>query len=64
MRKNLRRMVDATTLPVQASGGVGTLEHLSTLASTGAAACVVGRALYEGAFSVAEGVRVAGKQTI
>jgi len=40
------------------SGGVGSLEHLSALASLGLpalAGVVVGRALYEGRFTVAEG---------
>ncbi len=38
-----------------ASGGVGTLAHLRSLAASGLAeAAIVGRALYEGAFSLAE----------
>lgn len=48
------RMVAAGPLPVQASGGVGRLDDLRALAEEGAAACVVGRALYEGAFRVAD----------
>jgi phosphoribosylformimino-5-aminoimidazole carboxamide ribotide isomerase len=57
----LSAVLEATALDVVASGGVGTLDDLRALAAlrvgerrlTGA---IVGRALYEGAFSVAEGV--------
>ena len=58
----LSAVLEATALDVVASGGVGTLDDLRALAAlrvgpgarrlTGA---IVGRALYEGAFSVAEG---------
>jgi phosphoribosylformimino-5-aminoimidazole carboxamide ribotide isomerase len=37
-----------------ASGGIGRLDDLRALAQAGVPACVVGRALYEGAFTVAE----------
>jgi phosphoribosylformimino-5-aminoimidazole carboxamide ribotide isomerase len=40
--------------PVIASGGVSRLEDLDALAPTGATAVVVGKALYEGVFTVAE----------
>jgi len=43
-----------TRVPVIASGGVGSLEDLRTLAARGIAACVVGRALYDGAFTLEE----------
>jgi len=40
-------------LPVIASGGVGTLEHLRSIAQQpGIAAAIVGRALHEGRFSL------------
>jgi phosphoribosylformimino-5-aminoimidazole carboxamide ribotide isomerase len=38
--------------PVIASGGVGTLEDLSRLAELPIAGCIVGRALYDGRFSL------------
>ena len=41
---------------VQASGGVARLEDLDALRDAGAAAAIVGKAIWEGAFSVAEGV--------
>ena len=40
--------------PVIASGGVARLEDLDALAPTGAAAVVVGKALYENVFTVEE----------
>ncbi|MHC1593225.1 MAG: 1-(5-phosphoribosyl)-5-[(5-phosphoribosylamino)methylideneamino]imidazole-4-carboxamide isomerase [Methermicoccaceae archaeon] len=41
-----RRLVEAVSIPVVASGGVSTLEDLTALKSAGAAAAVVGSALY------------------
>ena len=48
------RIVDAVDVPVVASGGVATLDDLGALREAGAAAAVVGTALYEGRFSLAE----------
>ncbi len=45
--------------PVIASGGVGTLEHLRTLAARGVPECIVGRALYEGTFTLEEAIEAA-----
>ena len=55
----LGAVLAATTLPVVASGGVGTLDHLRALAALDAgghrlAGVVVGKALYEGRFTLAE----------
>lgn len=44
-------LVEATALPVLASGGVSTLAHLRTLEDRGAAAAVIGTALYVGALN-------------
>jgi phosphoribosylformimino-5-aminoimidazole carboxamide ribotide isomerase len=41
---------------LQASGGVASLEDLAVLRSTGAARAIVGKAIWEGAFTVAEGL--------
>lgn len=49
----------APGLDVIASGGVGTLDDLANLADRGVAAVIVGRALYEGAFTLEEAIRVA-----
>ena len=41
---------------LQASGGVAELGDLDALRDTGAAAAIVGKAIWEGRFTVAEGV--------
>ncbi len=58
--------VDATAelaaqvpFPVIASGGVGSLDHLRALAARGIPDCIVGRALYEGAFTLEEAIAAA-----
>jgi phosphoribosylformimino-5-aminoimidazole carboxamide ribotide isomerase len=48
----VRRVVDAVDIPVVASGGVATLDDVRALKDAGAAAVVVGTALYEGAFTL------------
>ncbi len=52
------RLADETGVPVIASGGVGTLEHLRTLAkaSTGIVGAIVGRALHERRFTLDEAI--------
>jgi phosphoribosylformimino-5-aminoimidazole carboxamide ribotide isomerase len=45
-------MARAVRSPVIASGGVGTLEDLHRLAELPIAGCIVGRALYEGRFTL------------
>ena len=50
----VRRLVEATAIPVVASGGVATLDDVRALRETGAAAVVVGTALYEGRFTLRE----------
>jgi len=51
-------------VPVIASGGVGTLAHLSALAQAGSGivGAIVGRALHEGRFSLDEAVVAAKTQ--
>jgi phosphoribosylformimino-5-aminoimidazole carboxamide ribotide isomerase len=53
-------MAAAATVPVIASGGVGSLDDLRALAARGIAACIVGRALYDGAFTLEEAILAAG----
>ena len=43
-------------MAVIASGGVGTLSHLEAVAALGCEAVIVGRALYEGRFSLREAI--------
>ncbi len=52
----LARVLEATDVAVIASGGVGSLDHLRAIADTGAAGVIVGKAIYEGAFTVEEAV--------
>jgi phosphoribosylformimino-5-aminoimidazole carboxamide ribotide isomerase len=47
----------AVEIPVYASGGVGTLDHLATCRAAGIRGVVVGRALYEGAFTIEEALQ-------
>ncbi len=50
-----------TGVPVIASGGVGTLDHLRALAAeSGIAAAIVGRALHQGRFTLEEALAAAG----
>lgn len=50
----------ATDVPVIASGGVGRLDDLRALAALGVAGAIVGRALFEGRFTVGEAVAACG----
>jgi phosphoribosylformimino-5-aminoimidazole carboxamide ribotide isomerase len=52
-------LVTQTPVPVIASGGVGSLDDLRTLASRGISACIVGRALYDGTFTLDEALEAA-----
>jgi phosphoribosylformimino-5-aminoimidazole carboxamide ribotide isomerase len=51
-----RALAEHVRTPVIASGGVGSLDHLERLASLPIAGCIVGRALYEGRFSLANAI--------
>ncbi|MCI5044910.1 MAG: 1-(5-phosphoribosyl)-5-[(5-phosphoribosylamino)methylideneamino]imidazole-4-carboxamide isomerase [Aquisalinus sp.] len=57
---NLPLMKEITSrfpdIALQASGGVGKIEDILQLKETGAAAAIVGKALYEGKFTLAEAV--------
>ena len=48
------RVVESVDIPVVASGGVATVDDVQALEAAGAAAVVVGTALYEGQFTLAE----------
>jgi phosphoribosylformimino-5-aminoimidazole carboxamide ribotide isomerase len=53
----LRRLVTSTSVPVVASGGVGSLDDLRALAAIdGLAGVIVGKALYVGRFTVEEAI--------
>ena len=51
------RVVEATDVPVVASGGVADVDDVVALADAGAAGVVVGTALYEGAFTLRDAQR-------
>lgn len=56
-RRELRRVLEGSSLRVIASGGVGSLDHLRELAGLDhprLEGVIVGKALYEGTFSVGE----------
>jgi phosphoribosylformimino-5-aminoimidazole carboxamide ribotide isomerase len=53
-----RAIAEATDVPIVASGGVGTLEHLRALRELPVQGAIVGRALYENAFTIGEALGV------
>lgn len=53
-----KKMARSTHVPVVASGGVGTLDHLRALRELPVQGAIVGKALYDGRFSVDEAVAV------
>jgi len=55
----MRAMVETVSIPVVASGGVTTLEDVMNLAAAGCDACIIGRALYDGAISLKEAMEAA-----
>jgi phosphoribosylformimino-5-aminoimidazole carboxamide ribotide isomerase len=57
--EDVRRLASSTSLPVLASGGVGTLQDLQRLRFAGVYGVVVGKALYELRFSLCEAMEVA-----
>ena len=60
----LRAMAEASSVPVIASGGIGTLEHilsLLSLAPLGVDGVIVGRALYDGRVDLAEALQAIGE---
>ncbi|MFB6219913.1 MAG: 1-(5-phosphoribosyl)-5-[(5-phosphoribosylamino)methylideneamino]imidazole-4-carboxamide isomerase [Halolamina sp.] len=57
-RKAVERVVDAVDIPVVASGGVSELDDVAELRDAGAAAVVVGTALYEGRFTLRDGMNI------
>ena len=50
------QMTAATRVPIVASGGVGTLDHLRALRRLKLQGIIVGRALYDGAFTIDQAI--------
>jgi phosphoribosylformimino-5-aminoimidazole carboxamide ribotide isomerase len=54
----IRALVEYVDVPVIASGGIGVLEDIKTVARTGAAGVVIGSALYTGRFTLSEAFNI------
>ena len=59
-RELLARVVDATQARIIASGGVNSLADIEALRALGIEGAIVGKALYQGAFTLADALAVAG----
>jgi phosphoribosylformimino-5-aminoimidazole carboxamide ribotide isomerase len=57
--ESIAALAGSVKTPVIASGGIGELKDLDHLAALPVAACIVGRALYEGRFSLSQAIRQA-----
>lgn len=55
------KLATAGKIPVIASGGVGTLNHIRQVKRTGAWGCIIGRSLYEGTVKLDEALKVAAE---
>jgi phosphoribosylformimino-5-aminoimidazole carboxamide ribotide isomerase len=55
----LEEMLAASSVPVIASGGIATLDDIRRVASIGCTGCIVGRALYDEAFTLPDAVAAA-----
>lgn len=60
----LAEMIREVHLPVVASGGISKAADILAVADTGASGCIVGRALYDGAVTLAEAVAAAGEPPV
>lgn len=56
----LGAMLAASSVPVVASGGIASAADIRRVAAAGAAGCIVGKALYTGAVTLAEALAAAG----
>jgi phosphoribosylformimino-5-aminoimidazole carboxamide ribotide isomerase len=57
----LEEMLAASSAPVIASGGIATLDDIRRVAAIGCAGCIVGRALYDDAFTLPDALVAAGE---
>lgn len=53
----------AGAVPVIASGGVSSLDDVARVAGAGLGGCIIGRALYEGRFTLADAIALARENT-
>jgi len=61
--EHLRRVKQAVSVPVIASGGVTTKHDVARLAALPMAGCIIGRALYEGTLTLPEALEAAKTKT-
>ena len=59
--EGVERLLEAVDVPVIASGGVAGLEDLERLGECGADAVIIGKALYERKFTLAQALETAGR---
>ena len=52
-------IVKKTWMNLIASGGISSLEDIRKVRATGASGCIVGRALYDGAFTLQDAMKAA-----
>ncbi|MCD6416798.1 MAG: 1-(5-phosphoribosyl)-5-[(5-phosphoribosylamino)methylideneamino]imidazole-4-carboxamide isomerase [Planctomycetes bacterium] len=57
--EGVERLLEASSVPVIASGGISCLDDIAQLGRCGADAAVVGKALYEGALELGAALRIA-----
>jgi phosphoribosylformimino-5-aminoimidazole carboxamide ribotide isomerase len=57
--REIRKLVGAVRIPVFAAGGVGTLDDVRLAREAGAEGLVIGKALYEGRFTLRQAMEVA-----
>jgi len=55
----LERLLEVVATPVVASGGIASLEDVRRVAALGAEGMIIGKALFDGAFSLAEAIAAA-----
>jgi phosphoribosylformimino-5-aminoimidazole carboxamide ribotide isomerase len=53
----IRRLAEGTCCPIQASGGISSIEHVVHMAGTGAEGAILGRALYTGAVDLGTAIK-------
>ena len=56
--ESTRQLAQNTAVPVIASGGVGTLDHIKQLAPLPISGIIIGRALYENAFTLPQALAI------
>jgi len=59
-RELLERVADSTDARIIASGGVNSLADIEALRALGIEGAIVGKALYQGAFTLVDALAVAG----